>query len=208
MGDGRRTVVDGLLASTDGPPLRMPSRGSSLMPKAPGMADAALVIALVLAGCGGASGTTQEDSAMQLTSSAFADGEPIPARHTCDGDDVSPQLAWDGAPDGTAIFVLTVQDPDAGGFVHWLLTDLPGATTELTEGQGDAIGTAGPNDFGRTGWAGPCPPSGEHRYVFTLSALSEPIAVGSDADADAVHQAMSDRVLATLTLSGVYERER
>jgi Raf kinase inhibitor-like YbhB/YbcL family protein len=172
------------------------------------MADAALVIALVLAGCGGTPGTTQEDSTMQLTSSAFADDEPIPARHTCDGDDVSPQLAWDGAPDGTAAFVLVVQDPDAGDFVHWLLTDIPGNAAELAEGQGDAIGTAGPNGFGRTGWAGPCPPSGEHRYVFTLSALSGPLEIGSAADADAVRQAMSDRVLATATLSGVYERER
>jgi hypothetical protein len=171
------------------------------------MAVAALA-AVVLAGCGGAPGTTQEDSTMQLTSSAFADGEPIPARHSCDGDDVSPPLAWNGAPDGTAAFALVVQDPDAGDFVHWLLTDIPGDASELAEGEGDAIGTAGPNDFGRTGWAGPCPPSGEHRYVFTLSALSEPIEVGSPMDVDAVRQAMSDRVLATATLSGVYERER
>jgi hypothetical protein len=178
------------------------------MPKAPGMAHAALVLFLVLAGCGGAPGTTQEDSSMELTSSAFAEGEPIPARHTCDGDDVSPALAWDGAPDGTAAFVLIVQDPDAGDFVHWLLTDISGDADALPEGAGDAIGAPGPNDFGRTGWAGPCPPSGEHRYVFTLSALSEPIAVGSTADADAVRQAMSVRVLATATLTGVYERHR
>jgi len=175
------------------------------MPKAAGMAVAALV-APVLAGCGGAPGTTQEDSTMQLTSSAFAGGEPIPARHTCDGDDISPPLAWEGAPDGTAAFVLVVHDPDAGDFVHWLLTDIPGDATELAEGEGDAIGTAGPNDFGRTGWGGPCPPSGEHRYVFTLSALSGPIEVGPAADADAARQAMSDRVLATATLTGVYER--
>ena len=176
--------------------------------KAPGTADAALLVALVLAGCGGALGTAQEDSTMQLTSSAFSDGEPIPARHTCDGDDLSPPLAWDGAPDGSAAFVLVVEDPDAGNFVHWQLTDIPADATGLAEGQGDAIGTAGPNDFGRSGWAGPCPPSGEHRYVFTLSALSDRIEVGSNPDADAVREAMSDQVLATATLTGVYERER
>lgn len=143
---------------------------------------------------------------MRLTSPAFEDGGPIPSRHTCDGEDVSPPLAWDEVPDGTAAFVLVVDDPDAGGFLHWLLTDIPGDARELPEGAGDAIGMPGRSDFGRTGWGGPCPPSGQHRYVFTLYALSEPITVDGDAGADQVREAIGHRVVGEAQLTGVYER--
>jgi len=145
---------------------------------------------------------------MRLSSNAFADGESIPSEHTCDGEDVSPPLAWSGAPDATAAFVLVVEDPDAGNFVHWLLTDIPADATELPAGQGDRIGRPGPNDFGTTGWSGPCPPSGAHRYVVTLYALSEPVAVGDGASVADARAAMSDRVLAETTLTGRYERQR
>jgi Raf kinase inhibitor-like YbhB/YbcL family protein len=141
---------------------------------------------------------------MELTSSSFGDGEAIPAQHTCDGDDVSPPLAWSDAPDGTAAFVLIVVDPDAAGFVHWLLTDIPGDARELPEGEGDAIGRPGPNDFGRPGWGGPCPPSGEHRYEFTLYALPEPIENATDADA--VRSQAEEVALARATLTGRYSR--
>ncbi len=145
---------------------------------------------------------------MRLTSPAFGDGDPIPAQYTCDGEDLSPPLTWDDVPDGTAAFVLLAEDPDAGDFVHWLLTDVPGDARELPEGEGDAIGMPGRNGFGRTGWGGPCPPSGEHRYVFTLYALSEPIQVDADADADQVRVAIRPRTLAEDTLTGVYTRSR
>lgn len=145
---------------------------------------------------------------MQLTSDAFADGEAIPARYTCDGEDVSPPLSWDDPPGRAAAFVLVVEDPDAGGFVHWLLTDIPGDSRELPEGAGDAIGVPGHNDFGRAGWGGPCPPSGEHRYVFTLYALSEAIQVDADATAQAVRDAIGHRVVGEASLTGVYARTR
>lgn len=177
------------------------------VPHPSGTIPAALVLGLVLAGCIGSAEPTPEMDAMQLTSPAFEDGEAIPARYTCDGDDLSPPLAWEGVPDGTAAFVLVVDDPDAGGFVHWLLADIPGDARELPEAGGDGVGMPGRNDFGRTGWGGPCPPSGEHRYRFTLYALSEPIQVDPDAAGD-VRDALAHRLLGEAGLTGVYARQR
>ena len=143
-------------------------------------------------------------SSMTLTSPAFADGEAIPTRFTCDGENVSPPLAWGDVQGGTQAFVLTVRDPDAGGFVHWILGNIPGDVRELPEGQGDAMGTPGTTSFGSAGWGGPCPPSGEHRYVFTLVALSAPLAgTGNIADVlDGVEQLGIGRA----ELTGVYAR--
>jgi len=174
-----------------------------------GTAHAALVSILALAGCIGQADTTPEEGiTMRLTSPAFDDGASIPPRHTCDGEDISPPLAWDDVPDGSAAFVLVVDDPDAGGFIHWQLTDIPGDARELPEGGGDAVGMPGRNDFGRTGWGGPCPPSGEHHYVFRLYALSEPVQVDADADAKAVREAIAHRLLGEGRLTGVYARQR
>lgn len=170
---------------------------------------AALAFVLALAGCIGQAGPTAEGTlTMQLTSPAFDDGDPIPAQYTCDGGDLSPPLAWDDVPEGTAAFVLLVEDPDAGGFVHWLLADVPGDARELPEGEGDGIGMPGRNDFGRTGWAGPCPPSGEHRYVFTLYALSEPIQVDPDSRAGEVRETIAPLAVGEGRLTGVYARQR
>lgn len=143
---------------------------------------------------------------MHLTSPAFADGEPIPSEHTCDGDDRSPPLAWSDAPDGVAELALIVEDPDAGNFVHWVLTGIPADATELADGAGDQVGRPGRNDFGRTGWGGPCPPSGQHRYAFTLYALSAPLDVRDGATADDVRSAMSGLILAETGLTGRYAR--
>jgi Raf kinase inhibitor-like YbhB/YbcL family protein len=167
-----------------------------------GTRTAAVVLIAMLAACAPAT-EDPEETTMQLTSGSFADGEAIPSKHTCDGVDISPPLAWTDVPDGTASFALIVDDPDARGFVHWVLTDIPGDARELPEGEGDAIGMPGSNDFGRTGWAGPCPPA-EHHYAFTLYALSEPI--GGAADADAVRNAAEESALARAALTGVYAR--
>jgi Raf kinase inhibitor-like YbhB/YbcL family protein len=143
-----------------------------------------------------------------LSSSAFAEGGTIPTRHTCDGDDASPPLEWSGAPDGTAAYALIVDDPDARGFVHWVVADIPGETTSIEEGASGSggIGVEGRNQFGRTGWGGPCPPSGTHRYVFTLYALSGPLGLTGTQDADGVRSAMGDRLLGETRLSGSYTR--
>jgi len=167
-----------------------------------GTRTAAVMLIAVLAACAYAT-PDPEETTMQLTSSNFADGEAIPSTHTCDGADISPQLAWSDVPVGTASFVLIVDDPDAGGFVHWVLTEIPGDARELPEGEGDSIGTPGPNDFGRTGWGGPCPP-GEHHYAFTLYALTEPISGATDADT--VRTAAEASALGRATLTGTYAR--
>ncbi len=143
---------------------------------------------------------------MTLRSSAFTDGGAIPVRHSCDGEDVSPPLAWDGVPEDAVALALVVDDPDAGGFVHWVLADIPGEQRELPEGEGDGIGAPGRTGFGREGWAGPCPPSGEHRYVFTLYALSEATDLGAGATAEQLRAAIEGRVLAEGRLTGVYSR--
>jgi Raf kinase inhibitor-like YbhB/YbcL family protein len=164
----------------------------------------ALAVAIGLAGCRGSN--EEEAGGMELRSDAFEDGGEIPARYTCDGEDVSPPLSWSGVPEGTVAFALVADDPDAGGFVHWVLADIPADATELPEGEGDAIGMPGRNDFGRPGWGGPCPPRGEHRYVFTLYALSEPLAITGEPDAESVRGAVGDRVLAETKLTGRYTR--
>jgi len=117
-------------------------------------------------------------SDMTLTSSAFDRGEPIPTKHTGEGEDVSPALVWRGQPEGTRSFALICHDPDAPlvkpgtyGFVHWVLYGIPGAIAELPEGVGDYI--QGINDFGNPGYGGPMPPEahGTHHYFFWLLAL-------------------------------------
>ena len=143
---------------------------------------------------------------MDLTSTAFDEGGTIPTEHTCDGADASPPLAWSGAPDGTGAFALLVTDPDAGGFAHWVLTDIGADVHELPAGEGDSIGVPGRNGFGRTGWGGPCPPSGEHEYVFTLYALDGPIQPVGTLDDAGLGAALDGHVLAEGRLSGRYSR--
>src|SRR5688500_7335695 len=173
----------------------------------PGTPAAALAMMLVIGACTPApAGSSQEATGMRLSSEAFDEGAAIPSDHTCDGPDMSPPLAWSDVPDGTAAFALIVDDPDARGFVHWVLTDIPGDRREVAAGEGDGVGLPGSNDFGRTGWAGPCPPSGEHRYVFTLYALDAPLELGQGASADQVRGALADRSRAEAQLTGIYTR--
>ncbi|MGH3016513.1 MAG: YbhB/YbcL family Raf kinase inhibitor-like protein, partial [Gaiellaceae bacterium] len=108
----------------------------------------------------------------ELTSEAFASGQPIPQKYSCEGEDVSPPLAWSGVPEGTASLALVVDDPDAQGgtFTHWLAWGIDPAAGGLGEGEGAPV--EGQNDFGQAGWRGPCPPPGHgpHRYFFRLHA--------------------------------------
>jgi Raf kinase inhibitor-like YbhB/YbcL family protein len=144
-----------------------------------------------------------------LTSPAFDPGGSIPRRHTCDGADASPALHWAGVPAGTGALVLVVDDPDARGWVHWLVLDLPGSDGSLPEAVDPRADppAQGRNDFGRRGWGGPCPPSGTHRYAFTLYALDRPLALGGTPDGATVRKAL-DRatVLGRAVLEGTYRR--
>jgi Raf kinase inhibitor-like YbhB/YbcL family protein len=141
-----------------------------------------------------------------LRSEAFEEGGSIPARFTCDGDDVSPPLSWGDPPPGTAGFVLVVDDPDASTFIHWILANIPAVVRSLAEGGGDGIGVSGRNNFGRVGWGGPCPPSGEHRYRFKLYAIPELLDVQRGASQPTVITAMHGRVLAQGQLTARYRR--
>lgn len=144
-----------------------------------------------------------------LTSSSFAEGGAIPLKHSCDGESISPALAWEGQPTGTAAFALVVDDPDANGFVHWVAYNIVGGGNRLPE----AVNPAGPppqgrNGTGSTGWAGPCPPSGTHHYRFTLFALSQPLALTGAPTAVEVRAAVAAGVLLGQTiLTGTYTRK-
>jgi Raf kinase inhibitor-like YbhB/YbcL family protein len=144
---------------------------------------------------------------VQLTSPAFADGEPIPIEHTCDGDDVSPPLAWTEPAEGAVALALCLDDPDAGRypFTHWLAWGLPAAAGALAEGE--AAPAEGRNDFGGPGYRGPCPPPGKpHRYVFTLYALDAEPELGPGDRRLSFDKAVEDHVLETAVLTGTYQR--
>jgi Raf kinase inhibitor-like YbhB/YbcL family protein len=144
---------------------------------------------------------------VELTSAAFTDGEPIPERYTCDGDDLSPPLTWTAPPVGARSLALCVDDPDAGRypFTHWLAWGIVAAAGGLEEGE--AAPGEGRNDFGAPGWRGPCPPPGKpHRYVFTLYALDAEPALGSSDRRLSFDRAIEGHVLATAELAGLYVR--
>jgi hypothetical protein len=151
-------------------------------------------------------------SAFEISSPAFQDGERIPDRHTCVGEDLSPPLRWEGAPEGTQSFALIAEDPDAPGgtFVHWVLYNLPAAITELPEGvpRGERLESGalqGVNDFRVVEYSGPCPPPGRtHRYYFILRALDAALDLGPGATKAQLETAMQGRVLAEAKLMGTY----
>jgi Raf kinase inhibitor-like YbhB/YbcL family protein len=152
--------------------------------------------------------------ALTLSSPAFAPGTEIPRTHSCDGPNLSPALRWTAAPAGTKSFALIADDPDApvGTWVHWVLYDLPAATTVLPQGvPGDETITGGAkhglNDFRKLGYGGPCPPPGKpHRYFFKLYALDAPTALQPRATKADLLRAIEGHVLAQTELMGTYKR--
>ena len=148
--------------------------------------------------------------AFSISSPAFVSSGDIPRRYTCDGEGISPHLAWTEAPDGTRSFVLIVDDPDAprGTFTHWVVFDVPADRTDIPSGTpSDAIGLSGRNSLGKAGYMGPCPPSGTHRYFFRLSALDiAALGLTAGASREAVERAMAGHVLGTAELMGRYRR--
>ena len=147
----------------------------------------------------------------ELTSGAFQEGGAIPARYTCDADNASPPLNWAGAPAETVSLALIVDDPDAGGFVHWIVYGLAGsASGSLPAGasqspDGPAQGT---NSFRQAGYGGPCPPSGEHHYVFRLLALDDVLELTGTPSLEDVLEAAEGHVVGEAKLSGTYRRSR
>ena len=148
-----------------------------------------------------------------MISTAFAEGQSIPAKFTCEGKNISPPLKWSGTPAGAKSFALIADDPDApaGTWVHWVLFDLPAGTTELPEdlskSQHVAGATQGLNDFKHLGYGGPCPPPGKpHRYFFKLYALDAPLGLKPGASKKDVESALQKHVLAEAQLMGTFKR--
>ncbi|HYZ89904.1 MAG TPA: YbhB/YbcL family Raf kinase inhibitor-like protein [Myxococcales bacterium] len=155
--------------------------------------------------------------ALTITSPAFENGAEIPALHTCDAKDVSPELRFGGVPQGAKSLVLIVHDPDAPDpaaprmdWVHWILYNLPPGTRSLPQGvrEGDLpSGTLqGLNDWKRTGWGGPCPPIGRHRYFFRLHALNAVLADLGPVTRQRLEREMQGHLLGTAELMGTYQR--
>ena len=196
-----------------------------LLPGLPACGQAAVGMPLSITGIsstGAASQSTPSPSSstpmeasmtFQLTSSAFTQGNSIPPVYTCTGRNISPPLAWSDPPAGTQSFALILDDPDAPGgtFTHWVLYNLPASTLSLAE---NVPATAqlpdgslqGKNSFGKSGYGGPCPPSGTHRYFFKLYSLDSWLGLPSGASVSQLQQAMQGHILAGIELMGTYQK--
>ena len=152
--------------------------------------------------------------ALTLSSPSFHEGETIPKQLTCEGQDSSPQLAWADVPSGTESFVMIMDDPDApvGTWDHWVLFDIPAATTGLVAGMAKQAslpdGTkSGLNSWKKHGYGGPCPPPGApHRYFFKLYALDKKLDLPTASTKAQVEAAMKGHILAEAKLMGLYSR--
>jgi len=145
---------------------------------------------------------------LSISSPAFENGRPIPPRFTADGIDVSPELRIDGLPEGTASLALIMDDPDApmGTWVHWVVWNIPAGVAVIEEGSEPVGSVGGRNSWGRTGYGGPAPPSGTHRYFFKLYALDTTLELSPTADKATLEQAMEGHIGATAELMGTYTR--
>ena len=154
---------------------------------------------------------------LEIFSDAFDDGNKIPAKHTCQGEDTSPPLRWSGTPPDTRSFALIVDDPDAPDpaapqmvWVHWVLYNLPADASQLAAGMNATILPAGTleglNDWKRTGYGGPCPPIGRHRYFFKLYALDVTLPDLNHPTKDELEEAMQDHILEESVLMGTYAK--
>jgi Raf kinase inhibitor-like YbhB/YbcL family protein len=158
-----------------------------------------------------------QESTMELSSSTFAARTEIPRRHTCEGEDLAPPLHWAGVPGGAVSLALIVDDPDAPDpaapqrtWVHWVLYDIPPTASGLPEGGGPLpAGTReGLNDWKRTGYGGPCPPIGRHRYYFKLYALDKALSALPRPTKSALEQAMRGHVIAQAELVATYQKQQ
>jgi Raf kinase inhibitor-like YbhB/YbcL family protein len=180
----------------------------------------ASVTAMVLLACcsSGPSGSGDADELagrdvpadITVTSPAFDEDEPIPQTYSCDGDDHSPALAWQGVPDPADELALVVDDPDASGgtYVHWVLFGLDPSVTALDEGTVPSGARQATNSAGDARYKGPCPPGGDdaHRYRFTLYALDDHLGADDGADLGDVLPAIGRAAIAKGTLTGTFDR--
>ena len=171
--------------------------------------------ACVLSTMGSVMAPPETHRKMELASDAFKDGQPIPSQFTCDDKNVSPALAWKGAPEGTRSLALIVDDPDSptGLWTHWVVFNIPADSLGLAE---DAVKSKttpasvrqGMNSFKQLGYGGPCPPAGKpHRYYFKMFALDTTLNLQSGASRADVEAAMTKHILAQGQLVGTYQRK-
>ena len=170
-----------------------------------------LIAGFLLAALGiGAALIAAEGTQLKITSSVFQDGGEIPSKFTCDGTDASPQLHLDGAPPAAKSLALIMDDPDApgGSFTHWIVWNIDPKTNEIGQGGAPAGAIQGRNDFGKSGYGGPCPPSGTHRYYFRIFTLDRMLDLKSSAKRAELDSAIRGHVLAKAELMGRYSRGR
>ena len=156
----------------------------------------------------------EEKMSFTIKSTAFTDGGTIPSKYTCEGKDVSPPLSWEGVPGNTRSLVLIIDDPDAPDpkapkmtWVHWVLYNIPSDASGLAEAGTLPAGTeVGLNDWKRTGYGGPCPPIGRHRYFHKLYALDTVLKGMHRPDKAHVEKAMKGHIIAKTELVGTYEK--
>ncbi|MEW5996034.1 MAG: YbhB/YbcL family Raf kinase inhibitor-like protein [Candidatus Micrarchaeota archaeon] len=166
-----------------------------------------LLLFLLLAGCVQEQREILEVSAMRLESPAFENGGTMPEKYSCDGEDVSPELRLNGVPNGTNSLALVMDDPDAptGTFVHWVAWNIPSGIRTVPEDS--SPGVDGTNDFGRTGYGGPCPPPGPaHNYRFRIYALDATLNLSTGSTRAQLDSAMQGHILAQAELRGKYGR--
>jgi len=149
-----------------------------------------------------------ETARIKITSSAFQEGGNVPSKFTCEGSDTSPPLQITGIPSQAKSLVLIADDPDApsGLFTHWLIWNIPPQTTSISEGNAPR-GVHGTNDFGKSGYKGPCPPSGTHKYSFKVFALDRELDLRGGAKRSQLDAAMKGHVIAQGELVGRYGRK-
>jgi len=154
---------------------------------------------------------------LEISSTAFVEGQAIPIQYTCDGENISPSLRWGSIPKQTQSLALVCEDPDApsGTFVHWIIFNLPPLVSDLPEALPAEASLVenqarqGRNDFGRFGYSGPCPPPGEqHHYIFRLYALDIELPPEAGATKDEFRRALADHVLAEGHLTCIYQRKQ
>jgi len=145
---------------------------------------------------------------MKIESPVFKEGEFIPKKYTCDGEDINPPLKISNVPKEAKSLVLIVDDPDAPGgrWVHWTVWNIDPKIEEIAENSVPEGGVEGVTDFGRPGWGGPCPPSGVHRYFFKLYALDKKLDLKASATIKELEEAMKEHIIADATLMGKYGR--
>lgn len=147
---------------------------------------------------------------MKIVSSAFEYNQNIPNKYTCDGENINPPLQFLDIPENAKSLVLIVDDPDApmGTWVHWVIFNIDPKTSKIEENSKPETGIEGVTDFSRTGWGGPCPPAGSHRYFFKLYALDKMLNLTSSVGKREVEEAINNHTLQESELVGLYSRSK